>query len=114
MRSAILATASGLAVLTALLCVGAGRPEARGQRAGYGSARSASDLQVVELTPTQQQRQVLIIDRSAQRMCVYQIDASSGELSLKSARNLRWDLQLEAFNNLNPAPQQIRSLVERP
>ncbi len=57
--------------------------------------------------------QVVIVDPNTRAMSVYQIDRTSGEITLKSVRNVRWDLQMEEFNGVSPTPSEIRSLLER-
>ncbi len=46
-------------------------------------------------------------------MCVYHIDAS-GVITLKSARNIHWDLQMEQYNGTSPLPRDIRSQNDHP
>ena len=57
--------------------------------------------------------QVVVVDPTTYAMSVYQVDRTSGEISLKSVRNVRWDLQMEEFNGVSPTPSEIRSLLER-
>ena len=54
-----------------------------------------------------------VIDPSTRVVAVYHIDGHSGEIALRSVRNLTWDLQMLEFNGLNPLPQEIRSLLEQ-
>jgi hypothetical protein len=35
-------------------------------------------------------------------------------LSLKSVRNVAWDLMIEDFNSANPTPREIRALTQTP
>jgi hypothetical protein len=44
-------------------------------------------------------------------MSVYGIDPATGEISLRSVRNVRWDLQMDEYNGTNPSPREIRSLL---
>ena len=44
-------------------------------------------------------------------MAVYHVDRATGKITLKSVRNVRWDLLLDEFNGTNPAPREIRALV---
>lgn len=57
--------------------------------------------------------QVVLVDPRTQAMSVYQIDRTTGEITLKSVRNVRWDLQMEEFNGVSPTPGDIRNLLER-
>ena len=56
---------------------------------------------------------VAILDPQKRVLGVYEVNATSGALSLKSVRQLHWDLQLEEFNTSTPSPREIRALVER-
>jgi hypothetical protein len=58
-------------------------------------------------------QQITVIDPETRVMCVYHVQQSSGKIELKSARNVRWDLQLDRFNATEPLPLEIRSLVEQ-
>ena len=55
---------------------------------------------------------VTVIDRQQRVMGVYLIDSKSGEISLKSVRNLRWDMMMDEFNGTKPVPEEIRALVQ--
>jgi len=58
-------------------------------------------------------QQVTIIDPQTRALSVYHIDLNSGEVSLKSVRNIHWDLQMTEFNGTSPLPRDIRSTVEQ-
>ena len=46
-------------------------------------------------------------------MGVYHIDLATGEVSLKSVRNIHWDLQMIEFNGTRPLPREVRSMLEQ-
>lgn len=54
---------------------------------------------------------VALVDPRARVMSVYQIDRNSGEITLRSVRNVTWDLQLDEFNGTRPTPREIREQV---
>ncbi len=56
---------------------------------------------------------VTVVDPQRRVLSVYEINSTSGAVTLKSVRNLMWDLQLEEFNTTSPSPREIRALVER-
>ena len=58
-------------------------------------------------------QQLTVIDPTARVISVYHISPTSGELALKSVRNIHWDLQMTQFNGTSPLPQELRSLVEQ-
>ncbi|MFP6675359.1 MAG: hypothetical protein VB878_09825 [Pirellulaceae bacterium] len=54
-----------------------------------------------------------VIDPVQRSMGVYQVDRATGEIALRSVRNIRWDLQMEEFNTHSPKPREIRALSEQ-
>src|SRR5687767_472634 len=58
-------------------------------------------------------QQITLIDPRTRVMSVYQIDRTSGEISLKSVRSVHWDLLMDEFNSDSPTPREIRSLLEQ-
>ena len=55
---------------------------------------------------------VALIDPVQRVMGVYQIESTSGEIHLKSVRNVHWDLQMGEFNGNRPSPREIRDMLE--
>jgi predicted methyltransferase len=53
---------------------------------------------------------VTVIDSDERVMAVYHVDRSTGEITLKSVRNMTWDLQMLEFNSGEPLPQEIRDM----
>jgi hypothetical protein len=58
-------------------------------------------------------QQITIVDPRSRVMSVYHVDAKSGEIVLKSVRNIHWDLQMIEFNAVSPLPREIRSQIDR-
>jgi hypothetical protein len=56
---------------------------------------------------------VLVLDPLARRLVVYHINRESGEIVLKSARNITGDLGLDYWNSGSPLPQEIMKGLER-
>jgi len=56
-------------------------------------------------------QQLMVIDTKSRAVGVYHIDRSSGQIVLKSVRNVQWDLQMDDFNGGAPTPQEIRLLL---
>ncbi|TWU00210.1 hypothetical protein Pla108_11560 [Botrimarina colliarenosi] len=54
----------------------------------------------------------LIFDPVRQVFAVYHVDSASGQIMLKSVRNLSADLRLPQFNSSNPAPKDIQSMLD--
>ena len=55
---------------------------------------------------------VAVIDPQQRVMGVYRIEPSSGEIHLRSVRNVHWDLQMDEFNGKRPSPREIRDMLE--
>jgi len=56
---------------------------------------------------------VVVVDPGLKRMAVYHVSVSSGEIQLKSVRNLTVDLQLQAYNSENPSPIEMQKMLDR-
>ena len=66
-------------------------------------------------TPLGETRQQLtIIDPVRKTLCIYHVETGTGTVTLKSVRNIKWDLHLLEFNGTSPRPQDIRSMVSSP
>jgi hypothetical protein len=52
----------------------------------------------------------VVVDGGQRVMAVYHFDRVSGDIVLRSVRNLTWDLQMMEFNSGEPLPQEIRDL----
>jgi hypothetical protein len=74
---------------------------ARGELIAY---RTAADGQPQVVT---------VIDPRQRAMAVYDVDRKSGEITLKSVRNITWDLQMPHYNSGDPLPQDIREGLQR-
>jgi hypothetical protein len=110
----------GGVVVFALLVVGllrladAQAPRAAAhERPGGDRAASSADLLALSHDGPDGRQQVTIVDPKQRVMAVYHVDRVTGALTLKSVRNMTWDLQIEDFNSANPAPRDIRALREQ-
>jgi len=74
-----------------------------------------SDQGLIALSETVQQRyqQVTVIDPKREVLCVYHVDLASGVITLRSVRNIHWDLQMSDYNGQKPLPREIQSLLEQ-
>ena len=54
-----------------------------------------------------------IVEPATKRIVVYHIDKASGEITLKSARNITGDLGLDYWNSGSPLPQEILKGLDR-
>ena len=79
-----------------------------------GAAVTGGELIVVPVTTADGKTQVLtVVDPRQQAMCVYHIDLLTGKIALRSARTIRWDLQVTTLNNEPLQPQDIRAMLEQ-
>jgi hypothetical protein len=66
---------------------------------------------MTHVTATEGQPQVVtVIDAERRVMAVYHVDRATGEIALKSVRNMTWDLEMLEFNTGEPLPQEIRDM----
>jgi hypothetical protein len=56
---------------------------------------------------------ITVVDPVERWIGIYQVNSASGEISLKSARNITWDLKLPEYNSGKPLPQEIRNGLPR-
>ena len=61
--------------------------------------------------PVESGQQLTVIDATKRAMAVYHVDKATGRVTLKSVRQVHWDLQLEEFNGVSPLPREIQSLL---
>ena len=58
-------------------------------------------------------QQLTLIDAKNKAICVYLIGRGSGKIKLLSARNARWDFELDEFNSESPTPREIQRLIQQ-
>jgi hypothetical protein len=111
MRAALGGLLLGLGLLVALAL---GLAEAQGQRPSIQErATSSPDLLALSHDSGDGRQQITLVDTRQRVMAVYHVDRTTGALSLRSVRNLQWDLTIEDFNSSNPTPREIRALKEQ-
>lgn len=113
MRTAAWGLIVGVILVTAL--AGGGPPEAQAQRPGVNLPErfAGTDLIALSFDGGEGRQQVTLIDPRSRVMAVYHVDRNSGSLTLKSVRNVHWDLQMEEFNTGNPTPSEIKPLTQQ-
>jgi hypothetical protein len=66
-------------------------------------------------TPLDDGRQMLlVVDQQNRTMAIYHVDPANGTLTLKSTRDVRWDLMVEDFNCQEPRPSALKKMLEMP
>lgn len=116
MRAAAIGLLVGSGLLIASVGIWSeGNPVFAQRPVAHSDQRSVEAGQLIALLGSAGQgaQQVTIIDPELRVMGVYHIDPGSGEISLRSVRNFRWDLMMDEFNGLSPSPNEIRTLLEQ-
>jgi hypothetical protein len=66
-------------------------------------------------TPLDDGRQLLlVVDQEQRAVAVYHLDPASGTITLKSTRDIRWDLLVGDFNAQDPKPAALQKMLEMP
>ena len=73
----------------------------------------SSGLVVHTATAEDGGQHIMMVDPNTRVMAVYHVDGSNGKVSLRSVRNLQWDLLIEEFNGGTPSPREIRTLLNQ-
>jgi hypothetical protein len=116
MKRAILGTLVGVGLVMAAAAMAEPRGEAlqRGAPAMPAPAAAAgTELIVVPTAVADKVQMLTVVDPRQRVVSVYHIDTTTGKISLKSVRNIHWDLQIDHLNTDEPLPQQIRSMWEQ-
>ena len=77
----------------------------------FQAAVANGELIALATTIGDKYQQVTVIDPKQRVMSVYHVELATGKISLRSVRNIHWDLQMTEFNGDNPLPQEIQSLL---
>lgn len=77
------------------------------------TAHPSGQVVALQTTVGTEHQQVTVIDPATHVMSVYHIDLATGQIALKSVRNIHWDLQLTYFDCASPLPQEIQAQLER-
>ncbi len=80
---------------------------------GCASQAGAGGLIALACQAGDHRQQLTVVDPSTKVVGVYHIDTATGDIVLKSVRNIHWDLQMVEFNGASPSPREIRTLLEQ-
>ncbi|MGD0899629.1 MAG: hypothetical protein ABR915_17500 [Thermoguttaceae bacterium] len=112
MQRAILGLLAGAGLMAVAVTLASQAGDAPAQRAAYPPV-GTGDLIAVP-TPLGDKGQLLtVIDPRQQTIAVYAIEVPGGKISLRSVRNIRWDLQMTDFNGETPLPREIRLQLDQ-
>jgi len=57
---------------------------------------------------------LLVVDQGTRHAALYHVDAAVGTLTLKSTRDLTWDLMVGDFNAQEPKPSALQKMLRIP
>jgi hypothetical protein len=55
-----------------------------------------------------------VVDEVSRHAAIYHVDAAAGTLTLKSTRDISWDLSVGDFNAQEPRPGAIQKMLRLP
>jgi hypothetical protein len=103
-----------LGVVLAVVVALAGQyREALAQRVTPSATGSTGELIVVPAPAGERGQLLTVIDQRGRAMSVYFVEAATGKISLRSVRNIQYDLQMTDFNGESPLPREIRLQLEQ-
>ncbi len=112
MRSTSFAVAVGAGILAGLVIRAGLDGRAFAQRPNAAVAVQA-EMIVSTAQATDGGQHLILVDPQNQVIGTYHIDANTGGVTLRSVRNVRWDLMMEEFNAGIPKPIEIKALLEQ-
>ena len=114
MRATLMGLVVAVLASIGLTFVGVGPASLYAQRQGGNEAPATlrDGLTALMGATVDGQQLVLLVDSQRQTIATYHVDVGSGQISLRSVRNCRWDLEMEAFNGAEPSPEKIQALLQ--
>lgn len=99
---------------TAFLSGGGMAAQRVGRMPQAGGGEQAGPLWTLA-TPLDDGRQMLlVVDQQNRALAIYHVDPATGSLTLKSTRDISWDLLVEDFNCQEPRPAALKKMLEVP
>lgn len=97
------------------LAVGAaallGSRDLAAQRAARPLA-DAGSLWISDAAIDDARRMMIVVDPATRHAAVYHVDNASGSLTLRSTRDITWDLLVDDFNAQEPRPAALKRLIQ--
>ena len=113
MRNAVFGASVIVVLLLAILAASAVPSIGFAQRGAPSPITASGGIIALPAAVGDHQQQVTVINPETQVLAVYHIDLANGEVTLKSVRNIHWDMQMTEFNGTSPLPREIRSLLDQ-
>jgi hypothetical protein len=76
--------------------------------------RSQDPLWISESRLDDGRRLLVVVDQGTRHAAVYHVDAAAGTLTLKSTRDISWDLMVGDFNAQEPRPGALQKMLQLP
>jgi len=114
-RGFIAAACFCAAVAVAIVLGGGGLAAQRGGRAPQAATGDpAGPLWTLTSTLDDGRQMLLVVDQQKRALAIYHLDPANGTLTLKSTRDISWDLLVEDFNCQEPRPAALKKMLEMP
>ncbi len=85
---------------------------------GLASQRPATTdggpLWIAESRMDDGRRLLVVIDQATRHAAVYHLDGATGSLTLRSTRDITWDLMVGDFNAQEPKPAALKKMLQTP
>lgn len=105
----------GVAAVAVLLASGGTAAQRAGRPLPQTGVGDPSQPLWTLATPLDDGRQMLLlVDQQNRTLAIYHVDPATGTLTLKSTRDIRWDLMVEDFNCQEPRPASLKKMLEIP
>lgn len=78
------------------------------------ASASGGPLWVSESPVDDTTRLLIVVDQESRRTAIYQINAQTGMLTLRSTRDISWDLMVSDFNATEPRPAALQKMLQVP
>jgi hypothetical protein len=102
-------TAAWLALAAAAALLGS--RDLAAQRAARPLA-DAGGLWISDAAIDDARRMMIVVDPATRHAAVYHVDAATGALTLRSTRDITWDLLVDDFNAQEPRPAALKRLIQ--
>ncbi len=112
MRNLVVGGALGAGLVLLGMCLASDRSQVHAQQAGSAGHAAFGELIALTTSVAQHHQQLTVVDPRNRVLSVYHVDLNTGEIALKSVRQLHWDLQMIEFNGVEPLPGSIRTMLE--
>lgn len=111
MRTMVLGAVLSVVVVSAVVALAGPNGEMPAPR-NVQQVETSGGLIAMSMPAGTERQVVTVIDPQKRAMSVYHVELSTGEITLKSVRNIQWDLQMMDFNGTTPLPKEIRAVLE--